>query len=128
MTVKKVVTTNTAPAAVGPYSQAVRAGNFLFLSGQIALDPKSGIIVGADIETQTKQAISNIKSVLSATGLSLSDIVKTTVFLKDIRHFPRMNRIYEEYFNVDAPARSCFEVSNLPMSALIEIESIAIAE
>jgi 2-iminobutanoate/2-iminopropanoate deaminase len=128
MTIKEVVTTNSAPAAVGPYSQAVRAGNFLFLSGQIALDPKSGIIVGDDIEAQTKQVISNIKSVLSATGLSLSDIVKTTVFLKDIQHFLRMNCIYKEYFNVDAPARSCFEVSNLPKGALIEIESIAIAE
>ena len=88
----------------------------------------AGIIVGDDIETQTRQAINNIKSILSAAGLSLSHIVKTTVFLKDIQHFSLMNNIYKEYFYEDAPARSCFEVSNLPMNALIEIESIAIAE
>ena len=125
---KEVVSTNNAPPAVGPYSQAVRAGSFLFLSGQLPLDPKSGIIVGDDIETQTKQVINNIKSILSATGLSLANIVKTTVFLKDIKHFALMNKTYKEYFYEDAPARSCFEVSNLPMNALIEIESIAITE
>ncbi|MFC1988911.1 RidA family protein [Chloroflexota bacterium] len=125
---KKVVSTGNAPPAVGPYSQAIRAGGFLFLSGQLPLDPESGIIAGDDIEAQTKQAIENIKSILSAVGLSLSDIVKITVFLKDISHFSLMNNIYKEYFYEDAPARSCFEVSNLPMNALIEIESIAIAE
>ena len=128
MTDKKVVSTNNAPPAVGPYSQAIRAGSFLFLSGQLPLDSKSGAIVGDDIETQTKQVINNINAVLSATGLSLSDIVKTTVFLKDIQHFSLMNSTYKEYFNEDPPARSCFEVSNLPMNALIEIESIAITE
>lgn len=128
MTDKKVISTDKAPPAVGPYSQAIRAGSFLFLSGQLPLDPESGIIVGDNIETQTKQVINNIKSILSATGLSLSNIVKTTVFLKDIQHFSVMNNIYKEYFHEDAPARSCFEVANLPLNALIEIESIAVTE
>ncbi|MFC2006775.1 Rid family detoxifying hydrolase [Chloroflexota bacterium] len=123
-----MVSTNNAPPAIGPYSQAVWAGSFLFLSGQLPLDPKSGIMVGDGIETQTKQAISNIKSILSATGLSLANIVKTTVFLKNIQHFPQMNNTYKEYFYEDAPARSYFEVSNLPMNALIEIESVTITE
>ena len=125
---KKVVSTNNAPPAVGPYSQAIRAGNFLFLSGQIPLDPKSGTIVGEDIETQTRQVISNMKAVLAAAGLSLSDVVKTTVFLKDIQHFAKMNGVYKEYFTQDAPARSTVQVANLPMNALVEIESIALAE
>ena len=128
MTNKMVISTNKAPAAVGPYSQAIRAGNLLFLSGQLPLDPESGNIIGDSIEAQTKQAIENIKSILSVTRLSLSNIVKTTVFLKDIKHFPLMNNIYQQYFSEDSPARSCFEVSNLPMNALIEIESIAITE
>ena len=128
MAVKKVVSTNTAPPAVGPYSQAIRAGNLLFLSGQLPLDPKSGAIVGEDIETQTRQVISNIKAILAAAGLSLSDVVKTTVFLKDIQHFARMNGIYKEFFTQDAPARSTVQVANLPMNALVEIESVAVAE
>ena len=128
MAVKKVVSTNTAPPAVGPYSQAIRAGNFLFLSGQLPLDPKAGTIVGEDIEAQTRQVISNMKAVLAAAGLSLADVVKTTVFLKDIQHFAKMNGVYKEYFTQDAPARSTIQVANLPMNALVEIESIAIAE
>ncbi|MBI2850668.1 MAG: RidA family protein [Chloroflexi bacterium] len=128
MPVKKIISTNAAPPAVGPYSQAIRAGSFLFLSGQLPLDPKSGTIVGDDIEAQTRQVILNIKSILAAEGLSLSDVVKTTVFLKDIQHFPKMNGIYKEFFSQDAPARSTFQVANLPMNALVEIESIAIAE
>ena len=122
---KKVVSTNNAPPAVGPYSQAIRAGNFLFLSGQIPLDLKSGTIVGEDIETQTRQVISNMKAVLAAAGLSLSDVVKTTVFLKDIQHFAKMNGVYKEYFTQDAPARSTVQVANLPMNGLVEIESVA---
>ncbi|MFC1991457.1 RidA family protein [Chloroflexota bacterium] len=128
MPTKKVVSSDAAPPAVGPYSQAIRAGSFLFLSGQLPLDPESGKITGDDIETQTKQAINNMQAILSATGLSLSNVVKTTVFLKDIQDFSRMNTVYKEYFNQDAPARSCFEVANLPMNALVEIESIAVSE
>ena len=126
MLVKEVITSKTAPKAVGPYSQAVKAGNFLFLSGQLPLDPQTGNIIGDDIETQTRQSIENIRSVLSAIGVSLADVIKTTVLLKDIGHFSQMNQIYQEYFNTDAPARSCFEVSRLHKDSLVEIESIAI--
>jgi len=128
MLVKEVIANEAAPKAVGPYSQAIKTGNFMFLSGQLPLDPQTGNIVGDDIETQTRQSIENIRSILSSTGASLSDVIKTTVLLKDIRHFPQMNQIYQEYFNTDAPARSCFEVSRLPKDALIEIESIAIIQ
>ena len=126
MPAKKIISSNEAPAAVGPYSQAVRAGNLLFLSGQLPLDPKTGTIVGEDIETQTKQVLNNIKAVLAAGGLSLSNVVKTTVFMKDLQHFQKMNGVYKEFFTQDAPARSTFQVANLPMNALIEIESIAV--
>jgi 2-iminobutanoate/2-iminopropanoate deaminase len=123
---KKVIAAAGAPKAIGPYSQAVKAGRFLFLSGQLPLDPETGNISGDGIEAQTKQAIENIKSILAAAGASLSDVVKTTVFLKDIGHFPEMNQVYQQYFAADAPARSCVEVSRLPKDVLIEIESIAI--
>lgn len=128
MATRKVISTSAAPPAVGPYSQAIRAGGFLFLSGQLPLDPKTSTIVGEDIETQTRQVLVNIKSVLSSVGLSLADVVKTTVFLKDIQHFPKMNGIYKEFFPQDAPARSTVQIANLPMNALVEIESIAAAE
>ncbi len=92
------------------------------------MDPESGKIIAGDIEPQTKQAINNMQAILSAAGLSLSNVVKTTVFLKDIQHFSQMNTVYKEYFNQDAPARSCFEVANLPINAMVEIESIAVSE
>lgn len=123
---KKVITAAGAPKAIGPYSQAVKAGRFLFLSGQLPLDPETGNISGDEIKTQTRQALENIKSILAAAGASLSDVVKTTVFLTDIGHFSEMNQVYQQYFATDAPARSCVEVSRLPKDALIEIESIAI--
>lgn len=125
---KKVIAAAGAPKAIGPYSQAVKAGRFLFLSGQLPLDPETGNISGDGIETQTKQAIENIKSILASAGASLSDVVKTTVFLTDIGHFPEMNQVYQQYFATDAPARSCVEVSRLPKDVLIEIESIAITD
>ena len=128
MPVKTVLSTNPAPAAVGPYSQAIRAGGFLFLSGQLPLDPKSGTIVEEDIETQTRQALTNVKALLAAAGLSLSDVVKTSVFLKDIQDFTKMNGIYAEFFPNEPPARSAFQVANLPRNALVEIESIAITQ
>ena len=128
MASRKVISTNTAPPAVGPYSQAIQAGGFVFLSGQLPLDPKTGTITGEDIEAQTRQALNNIKAILAASGLSLADVIKTTVFLKDIQHFSRMNGIYKEYFPQDAPARSSFQVANLPMNALVEIESIAVVK
>lgn len=123
---KKVIAAAGAPKAIGPYSQAVKAGRFLFLSGQLPLDPETGNISGDEIEAQTRQVIENIKSILASAGASLSDVVKTTVFLKDIGHFPEMNQVYQQYFATDAPARSCVEVSRLPKDVLIEIESIAI--
>ena len=123
---KKVIAAAGAPKAIGPYSQAVKAGRFLFLSGQLPLDPETGNISGDGIKAQTRQAIENIKSILASAGVSLSDVVKTTVFLKDIGHFPEMNQVYQQYFAADAPARSCVEVSRLPKDVLIEIESIAI--
>ena len=123
---KKVIAAAGAPKAIGPYSQAVKAGRFLFISGQLPLDPETGNTSGDEIEAQTRQVIENIKSILAAAGASLSDVVKTTVFLKDIGHFPEMNQVYRQYFAADAPARSCIEVSRLPKDVLIEIESIAI--
>lgn len=125
---KQVISTSAAPAAVGPYSQAVRAGGFLFLSGQLALDPKTGNMVGDDIVTQTIQVINNIKAVLGADGLTLDDVVKTTVFLKDIQDFAKMNDVYKQFFTNAPPARSAFQAVNLPRNGLVEIESIAIAE
>jgi 2-iminobutanoate/2-iminopropanoate deaminase len=125
---KKIIAAAGAPKAIGPYSQAVKAGRFLFLSGQLPLDPETGNISGDGIETQTRQAIENIKSILASAGVSLSDVVKTTVFLRDIGHFPEMNQVYQQYFATDAPARSCVEVSRLPKDVLIEIESIAITD
>jgi len=126
MSVKEVITSRAAPKAVGPYSQAIKAGNILFLSGQLPLDPQTGNIVPGNIEAQTRQSIENIKSILASASTSLSNVVKTTVFLENIEHFPEMNLVYQEYFNVDAPARSTVEVSRLPKDALIEIEAIAI--
>jgi 2-iminobutanoate/2-iminopropanoate deaminase len=123
---KEIISTEAAPKAVGPYSQAIKVGSFLFLSGQLPLHPQTGNVIGDNIESQTRQSIENIRSILSSLGSFLTDVVKTTVFLKDMGHFSQMNQIYQEYFDKDAPARSCFEVSRLPKDVLIEIESIAI--
>jgi 2-iminobutanoate/2-iminopropanoate deaminase len=128
MTSKKVISTEAAPKAIGPYSQAVRAGNLLFISGQLPSDPKTGSIVGGDINIQTKQSIENIKAILAAAGASLGSVVKTTVFLKSMDHFGEMNQVYQQYFTGDAPARSTVEVARLPKDALIEIESVAIID
>lgn len=123
---KKIISTDTAPMVVGPYSQAVAAGNFLFVSGQLPLHPQSGEIVGNDIAAQTRQSIENIRAVLAAAGVSLADVVKTTVFLRNMGDFARMNEVYQQYFGDSAPARSTIEVANLPKNALVEIESIAV--
>ncbi len=117
-----------APAAIGPYSQAIRIGNFVFTSGQVALDPVTGQLVSGGIEAQTDRVLKNLQAVLAAAGLKLSNVVKTTVFLKDMNHFAAMNSIYGEYFQQDgvpAPARSTVEVARLPKDALVEIEVIA---
>ena len=125
---KKIVSTSEAPAAIGPYSQAVRSGRFLFCSGQIPLDPKSGQIVSGDIAAQTRRVLDNIAAVLRAEGLSFDSVVKTTIFLTDLNDFQVVNEIYGSYFKQDPPARSTVQVSALPKDANVEIEVIAVAD
>lgn len=122
---KKMINAQHAPAAVGPYCHAVQAGNFVFTSGQIGLDPESQELVEG-IEAQTKQVLENLTEVLRAAGLDMSDVIKTTVFLDDVNDFAVVNGIYETYFGDSKPARSCVEVAALPKGALIEIEVIAV--
>lgn len=121
---KLINDTPHVPAAVGPYSQAVRAGGFLFCSGQIPIDPSTGRIEATDVEGQTRQVFANIEALLKAQGRSLSDVVKATVFLQDMTDFPRVNPLYAEAFGGHKPARSTVQVAGLPLSALIEIEVI----
>ena len=120
----KTVSTDKAPAAVGPYSQAIICGNFLFVSGQIPLAPVSGAVCGDTIETQARQVMENMKMVLEAGGASFDGVVKTTCFLQDMGDFPVFNSIYEQYF-VSKPARSCVAVANMPKGVLCEVEAIA---
>lgn len=121
----KVIQINGAPAAVGPYSQAIDCGEFVFCSGQIPLVPETGLMVEGGIEEQARQMFSNIKAVLSAAGLDFSHVVKTTVFMTDLSQFAAFNAIYAEYFPENPPARSCVEVCALPKGALVECEVIA---
>ena len=123
---KEIISTDKAPAAIGPYSQGVKAGGFLFLSGQIALDPQTMSVVPGDAAAQTEQAMKNMKAALGSQGLDFSDVVKTTVFIKDMREFGRINEVYGRFFAKDAPARSCVEVARLPKDVLVEIEAIAL--
>jgi 2-iminobutanoate/2-iminopropanoate deaminase len=124
---KKTVSTNEAPGAIGPYSQAVRTGNFLFCSGQIPLDPKSGQIISGDIAAQTRRVLDNIAAVLRVEGLTFDNVVKTTIFLTDLGDFQTVNEVYSSYFKQDPPARSTVQVSALPRGAKIEVEAIAVA-
>ena len=124
---KKIISTNEAPGAIGPYSQAVHTGSFVFCSGQIPLDPKSGQIVPGDIAAQTRRVLDNIGAVLRAEGLTFDNVVKTTVFLADLGDFQAMNEVYGSYFKQDHPARSTVQVSALPKGAKVEIEAIAAA-
>lgn len=117
--------TPNAPAAIGPYSQAVQAGNMLFVSGQIPIDPATGEFAGSDIATQTNQSLTNIKNILAAAGYTMNDVVKITVLLADIADFAAMNAVYAEYFTENKPARAAFAVKDLPRGALVEIEAIA---
>lgn len=121
----KKINTNDAPDAIGPYSQAIEAGGFVFCSGQTPIDPATGKMVDGEIALQTKQALTNLQHVLASAGLNLSDVVKTTVFLKNFRDFGLMNAVYSETFGDHKPARSTVEVSRLPLDALVEIECIA---
>jgi len=123
---KKVIQTEKAPRAIGPYSQAVRAGNFLFLSGQIPLDPKTGELVKGDIGRQTQQVLENIKAVLGSQKLGMGDVVKVIIFLKNIGDFSRVNEVYGTYFPSSPPARSTVGAAALPKDADIEIEAIAL--
>ena len=125
---KKIISTSEAPAAIGPYSQAVRSGDLLFCSGQIPLDPESGQIVSGDIATQTRRVLDNIGAVLRAEGLAFENIVKTTIFLTDFADFQTVNEIYGSYFKQQPPARSTVQVAALPKGANVEIEVIAMTD
>ena len=125
---KKIISTTEAPAAVGPYSQAVRAGSTIYCAGQIPLDPKTGQIVSQDISDQTRRVLDNITAVLRSEGLSFENIVKTTIFLTDLNDFQTVNEIYASYFTKEPPARSTVQVAALPKNARVEIEVIAVAD
>ncbi|MGL5435453.1 MAG: RidA family protein [Lachnospiraceae bacterium] len=125
---KKVLATNNAPAAIGPYSQAVRADKLVFVSGQLPIDPATGEFAGDDITSQTRQSLANIKSILESDGLTMANVVKVTVLLQNIADFAAMNEVYATFFEGDCPARAAFEVAALPKAALVEIEAIAYAE
>ncbi len=122
------VFTDRAPKPIGPYSQAVVAGNFVFLAGQIPIDPETGEIVDGGIKEQTKRVLENIKAVLEGAGCSLKDVVNVTVFLKDLSHFNEFNEVYSEYFSENKPARATIQVAALPKNALVEIVAIAYRE
>ncbi len=122
---KKVINTNQAPAAIGPYSQAIKVGNLVYTSGQIPIDPATGNFVEGGIKEQTRQSLTNIKAILEETGLSMNNVVKTTVFLADMNDFADMNSVYAEFFSEPYPARSAVAVKTLPKGALVEIEVVA---
>jgi len=121
---KEIVSTENAPQAIGPYSQAVKAGNLMFISGQIPLDPKTGDLVSESIEDQAKQVLDNVKSICEASGNSLDDIVKISIFLTDLSNFSVVNDVMKEYFSEPYPARATVEVSGLPLGVNVEIEAI----
>ena len=121
---KKVIATEKAPAAIGPYSQGIEAGGFVYVSGQLPIDPASGTMP-AGIAAQTEQSLKNVQAVLEAAGASLADVVKTTVFLQDMNDFGAMNEVYARYFTADCPARAAVEVARLPKDASVEIEAVA---
>lgn len=122
---RKCVSTQEAPAAIGPYSQAVAAGPYLFCSGQLGLDPATGRLVPGGIESQTRRVLDSLAAVLRAAGVGLGDVVKTTVFLSDLRDFAAMNGVYAEYFRESPPARSTVQAAGLPKGAAVEIEAVA---
>ena len=124
----KAINSPKAPAAIGPYSQAILAGNTLYISGQIPIDRETGAFAGDEIKAQTKQALTNIGYILKEAGMDYCNVVKTTVLLKDIRDFAAMNEVYASFFTEPFPARAAFEVVNLPKSALVEIEAVAVKQ
>ena len=123
---KEIISTTNAPSAIGPYSQAVKAGNLLFISGQVPLDPATGEVVEGDITVQTRRVLDNVKAILTEAGADFSNVVKTTVFLKDMNDFVPMNRVYAEYYPENCPARSAVQVARLPKDVSVEIETIAV--
>lgn len=123
--IKEIISTEKAPVAIGPYSQAVKYGNLVFTSGTLGVDPVTGAFPLGGIQPQTKQCLENLKAVLEASGSSLENVLKATVFIKEMNDFPKINEIYGQYFTKEQPGRSCVEVARLPKDALIEIEAIA---
>lgn len=124
---REVIATTKAPAAVGPYSQAIKANGFVFTAGQLGLDPATGKLVEGDVTDQARQALKNLQAILEAAGSSLEQVVKVTVFLKDINDFKRVNEVYAEFFQANPPARSAVQVAALPLGGLVEIEAVAAA-
>ncbi|HFL2405079.1 TPA: RidA family protein [Clostridioides difficile] len=122
----EVIHTNDAPAALGPYSQAIKAGNLLFVSGQVPLVPETMEVVEGDVQAQTAQSLKNLKAILAESGADFSNVVKTTVFIKDMNEFGAINEVYAEYFGANKPARACVEVARLPKDVKVEIEVIAV--
>jgi len=122
---RKIIQTDEAPAAIGPYQQAIQMGNFLFSSGQIALDPKTGKFLAGEIEQETERTLKSIEAILTAAGLTLEHVVKANVYLTDLGDFSRMNAIYEKFFSKSKPARACVQVAALPKGAKVEIDVIA---
>jgi len=125
---KKIINTKNAPAAIGPYSQAVKVGNLLFTSGQIPLDPNTGELVIDDIKKATERSLENLKAILGEAGTTLDKVIKTTVFIKDMNDFSAVNEVYGKYFSENQPARSCVEVARLPKDCRVEIEVIALLD
>lgn len=122
---KEIISTTGAPGAIGPYSQAAKAGGFLFVSGQLPIDPATGAFAGDDIAAQTRQSLTNVKNIVEAAGMTMDDVLRVGVFLKDMEHFAAMNAVYGEFFTGDCPARAAVQVARLPKDALVEIEAVA---
>ncbi|MGI6226158.1 MAG: RidA family protein [Peptococcales bacterium] len=123
---KEVIQTEKAPKAIGPYSQGIKAGQFLFVSGQIPINPQTGEVVSGNIQNQTEQVLENLKAIIEKAGATLEDVVKTTIFLKDMNQFTLVNDTYSQYFSINPPARACVEVARLPKDVGVEIEAIVL--
>ena len=128
MSEREMIVTEKAPTPVGPYSQAIKVNGMIFTAGQIGLDKPTGVLVQDSIENETRQVLENVKAILTAAGSSMSEVLKATVFITDMKTFPKMNSIYGQYFNENPPARSCVEVGALPRGARVEIETIAVSK
>ncbi|HJW91334.1 MAG TPA: RidA family protein [Anaerolineales bacterium] len=126
MSTKRIITTDKAPRAIGPYSVGVQVGEFLFTAGQVGIDPQTGEIVGGGIEAETRQVLGNLRSILEAAGTGMDQVIKTTVFLRDMNDFTRMNTVYAEAFSQDFPARTTIQAVALPKGAAVEIEAVAL--